>query len=181
MSTPSLYLSFAITLRSTITAMLKPFHNRYPEKFADDNIKNHSVFAGFTPSFFSEIEQFFTEKKMPSGKNFEISKPDAVFFSIIKSGEIHVTETIHQSKEKIEYDLKRGGAIGAPNIFDQNFSSISCRVIETAKILSLSFNDFLNLTTKLSIAPKDTEYQSGYTASSQPGQKSYYATCFFYQ
>lgn len=131
--------------------MLKPFQNKYPEKFSDDTVKNHSVFAGFTPSFFNDIEQFFQEKLLQSDEIIEISNPDDVFFAIVKSGEIHVAELLNQSKEKIEYDLTSGGSIGAPNIFDPNFSSISCRIIETAEILTLSFNDFLDLTNNQSV------------------------------
>jgi len=131
--------------------MLKPFQNKYPEKFSDDIIKNHSVFAGFTPSFFIEIEQFFQETLLQSDEIIEISNPDDVFFAIVKSGEIHVAEVLNQSNEKIEYDLTNGGSIGAANIFDPNFSSISCRIIETAEILTLSSSDFLDLTNNQSI------------------------------
>ena len=151
MSTPSLYLFFIKTRRPTKIAMLKPFQNKYPEKFSDDTVKLHSVFAGFNPSFFGEIEQFFCEKRFQRDEEFEISKPEDIFFAIVKNGEIHVSETLSKNKEKIDYNLKKGGSFGAPNIFDPNFSSFSCRIIETTEILTLSFNDFLDLSNKQSV------------------------------
>ena len=128
--------------------MFKYFKKGYPAKFSDDSITSHPIFAGLSPSKFSDLEPWFQEQSYPAGADFTISNPDNALFAIVKSGVIQVHEKLCKAKMENTFSVRRGQSFGEHNLVEPGFSILACRVIEPAELLMLRYKEFQEMTRK---------------------------------